>query len=94
MGTSPSELTQIVVKRELKYIGPCSCGGVAFYSDVEFIDLSNLGAEDRKAIRERVEEGFTFRALDDLEGIIHEAGIFRECERCGAEDFQPSKGGP
>ena len=94
MRTSPSELTQIVVKKELKYIGPCSCGGVAFFSGVELIDLSNLGAEQRANLRERVKEGFSFRVLDNLEVIIHETGLVRECERCGAEDFQPSKGGP
>ena len=94
MGTSPSKQTQIITYKRLKNIGPCSCGGVAFFSDVKFIDLSNLGAEQRGNLRERIEEGRTYRVLDEFEAIIYETGTLRECEKCGIEDFQPSKGGP
>jgi hypothetical protein len=87
--------TQVVLKKEFKYVERCCCGGVLFVSVVSLIDTANLSEEQMLMMRKRVAEGADLESIiDEFEGILFERMMFSECENCGYEDGTPLRGGP
>jgi len=87
----------IELNREVQGIGECSfCGGIAFYFEVEQLDLTTcVTPELIRKLRRKVKDGATLQSLFEEypDELIIEKRDVSICEKCGREESWPKHGG-